>query len=96
MVRQNNDQQWGWYDEIMRGQYYDELIPAYEALQEQMVASSRSLFMICARGLFFLVTTLPALVRRAGPLPAAHLTPTQGLSRTRDATEQLRLEQQLR
>jgi hypothetical protein len=28
----------GWYDEIMRGQLYDVLIPAYEALQERMVA----------------------------------------------------------
>jgi hypothetical protein len=84
MARQGNGPQRGWYDEIMRGQYYDEIIPAYEALQEQMIADSSSLFTICLSLLF---TTLRALMRCAVRLPAAHLPPTQGISGTRDATE---------
>ena len=42
MAYRSNDQQGGWYDEIMRGQYYDELIPAFEALQERMLADHPS------------------------------------------------------
>jgi hypothetical protein len=38
MVPQSNDPQRSWYDAIMRSQYYDELIPAYEALQERIGA----------------------------------------------------------
>jgi hypothetical protein len=69
MARQSNDPRRGWYDEIMRSQYYDELIPAYEALQEQMAARSCSLFMICVRGISYLFTILLSLVWRAGRLP---------------------------
>jgi hypothetical protein len=65
MASQSHNQQWGWYDEIMRGQYYDEIIPAYEALQEQMAASSSSLFLICARGLSSLTGAFLAWVRHA-------------------------------
>jgi hypothetical protein len=71
MPGQGGYPQRGWYDEIMQGQYYDEIIPAYEAQQEQMAASGSSLFLLCLRGLSFLCTTLLARVRREGrpPLP---------------------------
>jgi hypothetical protein len=95
MARQGNEPQRGWYDEIMRGQYYDELIPAYEALQEEMAANSSSFFLICVRRLALLFTTLQALVRRAGPPPAAHRATSWRPSRTLDATEQIRVTNQL-
>jgi len=69
MARQSNDPQRGWYDEIMRGQYDDELIPAYEALQAQM-ADNSNLCTICVRGLASLVATVWALARHAHRLPS--------------------------
>jgi hypothetical protein len=38
MAGGDDDTPLGWYDEVMRGQLYDELIPAYAALQARMVA----------------------------------------------------------
>jgi hypothetical protein len=61
MAGQDNEPQRGWYDEIMQSQYYDELIPAYQALQGQMAASSSSLFLICARSLSSLGSVVRAL-----------------------------------
>jgi hypothetical protein len=62
MAGQGNVPQRGWYDEIMRRQYYDELIPAYEALQEQICADY-DLSPVCM-GLAKACTRLPRLVRR--------------------------------
>jgi hypothetical protein len=65
MVRQALDTPRSWYDEIARRQYYDELIPAYEGLQDQM-AGGGSAFMACARGLAALFNGLLGLARRRG------------------------------
>jgi hypothetical protein len=54
----------------MRSQYYDELIPAYEALQEELEVNSSSLFLICLRGIFSLGTVLLTLARHIHRLSA--------------------------
>ena len=47
MTRLSTDHPGGWYDELLRNQYYDELIPAVEELQERMRADQDVSPMAC-------------------------------------------------
>jgi hypothetical protein len=62
MTRQTYDAQGGWYEAIVRRQYYDDLLPSFEAQQDQMM-SYDSAFLICVRCVGNLFGHLVALAR---------------------------------
>jgi hypothetical protein len=62
MTRQTDDAHGGWYEAIVRRQYYDELLPSFEAQQNQMT-SYDSAFLICAHCVGGLFGHLVALAR---------------------------------